>query len=160
MKPGPARQILVLAGLIIGAALITWDLRRPPAPRPAPVPAAPAAGTTPLPAPARAPDGGTPRAEPAPPPAPPDPATLAAADARQDFKIARGLGEQGGSGVVVNASPPGSLTEQLRLQPGDIVLSVNGEPVATVADFVHIYRTEGLPTELTIRRKGREIHLH
>jgi S1-C subfamily serine protease len=160
MKPGSARQVLILAALVAGAAFITWDLRRPAAP-PAAVPDVPAPRAMPVPAPAPAASTeGAPAAEPAPPPAPPDAATLAAADVHQDAKIARGLAEHGGSGLVVNASPPGSITEQLRLQPGDIVLTVNGEPVATIADFVHIYRTEGMPTELTIRRKGREMHLH
>ena len=163
MRPAVARQVLVLAALGGGAALITWSVRRPLAPPPPAAAVLRAPLRAPAPAPGRASPadaGAAAEIAPAPAPAAPDPATLAAADARQDGKIARGLSEHGGSGLLVSASPPGSLTEQLRLQPGDIVVSVNGEPVASVADFVHIYRTEGMPTELTILRKGREMHLH
>jgi type II secretory pathway component PulC len=159
--------MLALTGLVIAMTVATWYLLRPvpyvaqarvftetaPKPDTSPVASSPAspAGTPSTEAPAAGQSAAPPAA---------DPAALAAADQHQSGKIARGLSEHGGSGLLVSAAPPGSLTEQLRLQPGDIVVTVNGEPVSSIEDFVRIYRVQGTPTQLTILRNGREIHLH
>ena len=81
-------------------------------------------------------------------------------DRRQDAKIARGFAPNPSGGILVQATPPGSVAGELRLEPGDVVVSVNGEAVSSPADFVSIYRAHGLPTQLTVLRGGREIHLH
>lgn len=87
-------------------------------------------------------------------------ATAASPDQRQDVKIARGLSANAAGGIRVDAVPAGSPARQLRLEAGDVIVSVNGEPVASPAEFVRIYRAQGLPTQLTILRNGREFHLH
>lgn len=84
----------------------------------------------------------------------------ASIDARQDAKIARGLRADPEGGLRVEDTPPGSLVEELRLLPGDVIVSVNGESVATPEDFVRIYRTQGRPTQMTVMREGRELHRH
>jgi len=81
-------------------------------------------------------------------------------DRRQDAKIERGLSASSSGGVLVTAVPPGSVTGQLHLQAGDIIVAVNGEAVSSPGDFTRIYREHGLPTELTVIRDGRELHRH
>lgn len=81
-------------------------------------------------------------------------------DARQDAKIARGLRADPEGGLRVEDTPPGSVVEELRLLPGDVIVSVNGESVATPEDFVRIYRAQGRPTQMTVMREGRELHRH
>ncbi len=159
--PRTAAKALLVTGLAVAAM---WAIRyalRPGVPETAPVAVTSESAPRPrTPSVASPPSSGGAEATVAQAPVVPAPAVLAAADEHQNGKIARGLSEHGGSGLLVSAAPPGSLTEQLRLQPGDILVTVNGEPVSSVDDFVRIYRAEGLPTELTILRKGREIHLH
>ena len=82
------------------------------------------------------------------------------ADERQDAKIARGLASNPEGGVLVQSTPPASVAGALRLQPGDVILTVDGVRVSTPAEFVRLYREQGMPTELTIVRDGRELHLH
>ena len=158
--PRSAARVLSLAVLGVAAALAVWYLLRPAMPVVAPQ--AVSSKSEPSPHTVISPPSDAASASIAAPPAPaqPPPAVLAAADAHQSGKIARGFSEHGGSGLLVSAAPPGSLTEQLRLQPGDIVVTVNGEAVSSVDDFVRIYRAEGLPSELTVLRQGRELHLH
>jgi S1-C subfamily serine protease len=81
-------------------------------------------------------------------------------DERQDAKIARGLASSAEGGLLVASAPPASVAAALRLQPGDVILTVNGSAVSTPADFVRIYREQGMPSELTIMRAGREMHVH
>lgn len=82
------------------------------------------------------------------------------ADQRQVAKITRGLDAAPGGGIVVTATPPGSVTGQLRLREGDVIVAVNGETVSSPDEFARIYREQGLPRQLTILRDGREIHRH
>ena len=79
---------------------------------------------------------------------------------RQDAKIARGLTDGDSGGVLVLATPPGSVAGALHLQSGDLITAVHGQPLASTEQFVQLYRTEGLPSELTVQRGGREIHVH
>ncbi len=87
-------------------------------------------------------------------------AAHAALEVRQDAKIARGLVANPDGGVRVDDTPAGSVAEELRLLPGDVITSVNGEAVSTPEDFVRIYRAEGRPTQMTVLREGRELHRH
>ena len=83
-----------------------------------------------------------------------------AADERQLAKITRGMSANPGGGIRVEATPPGSVTGQMRLRVGDVIVTVNGEPVSTPEEFARIYREQGVPHEFTILRNGREIHRH
>ena len=44
--------------------------------------------------------------------------------------IALGENDRGIAGVLIQKSPPGSLAARLGLQPGDVVVAVNGSPAA------------------------------
>lgn len=82
------------------------------------------------------------------------------ADQRQAAKIARGLSANPGGGILVEGAPPGSVAGQLRLQVGDVIISVNGDAVSSPEEFARIYSEQGLPRQLTIIRDGREMHRH
>lgn len=82
------------------------------------------------------------------------------ADQRQTAKITRGMDAAPGGGIVVTATPPGSVTAELRLRQGDVIVAVNGETISSPDEFARIYREQGLPRQLTILRDGREIHRH
>ncbi len=60
-------------------------------------------------------------------------------------------------GGLVSAVMPGSLTASLGVQPGDVLLAVNGQPVEDVID-VHYYAAE-YDVELVLRRGGKVITL-
>ena len=182
MSAEPSSRRLLVRSLLIGAAVVAvWLVLRaqreaaPPAPSnsaapataPAPAPsadathsAAPASAAASTPAgPAANSASGEPGA--ASPAAAADlGAPAMSVDERQDAKIARGLASNGEGGVIVASAPPASVAAALRLQPGDVILTVNGTTVSTPADFVRLYREQGMPSELTILRAGREMHLH
>jgi S1-C subfamily serine protease len=82
------------------------------------------------------------------------------ADERQLAKITRGMSAAAGGGVRVDATPPGSVTGQMRLRAGDVITVVNGEALESPEEFARMYREQGPPRQLTIVREGREIHLH
>jgi membrane-associated protease RseP (regulator of RpoE activity) len=82
------------------------------------------------------------------------------ADVRQRSKITRGMSAHPGGGIRVDRTPPGSVTEQMHVRAGDIILAVNGTPVSSLDEFARIYREEGLPRELLVRRGNREIRRH
>jgi hypothetical protein len=179
MSAEPRRRLLLVATGIAAAALAAWLWLRqeraavppasvqpgvPAAVPPASAPASGPASVTPsagAPAPEGSGAGGAPD-----PSAPPEPgsseptAPAMSVDERQDAKIARGLTGAAEGGLVVESAPPASVVGALRLQPGDVILTVNGASVATPADFVRLYREQGMPSELTILRAGREMHLH
>ncbi|HTC14572.1 MAG TPA: hypothetical protein VK695_02095 [Steroidobacteraceae bacterium] len=91
---------------------------------------------------------------------PPQEQPLPPADARQLAKIAHGMRANPAGGILVEATPPGSVVGQLRLLPGDVILSVDGVPATTPEQFALNYREQGLPRQLTILRNGTEFHLH
>jgi membrane-associated protease RseP (regulator of RpoE activity) len=161
--------------MLVAAALVTWLLlsrpaRTPPAPanearRPAVVSAPAGARRAPEDSPARAPavnPGLAESPDSAPPPQAPLPLTpgAAGADERQLVKIARGLSVGPDGALRVSATPPGSVVGQLSLQPGDVIVTVNGRAVSTPEDFARLYHEQGPPTELTLLRDGQEIHRH
>lgn len=165
-------RIIVLAALI-AALLAAWFLLRPShdsapgradASLAAPMTPGSAAAPAPVPAqeaPSAAEPGSTtgataPEGDAAVGPA----AALAPVDERQNAKIARGLSVNPSGGLLVGETEPGTIAGQLRLKVGDVIVSVNGQPIASTDDFVRIYREQGTPTELTILRRGREMHLH
>lgn len=55
-----------------------------------------------------------------------------------------------GKGLVVTAMPPGGLLERFGLQPGDVIRSVSGEPVANEADVVRIVQSRGAEGTFTV----------
>lgn len=81
-------------------------------------------------------------------------------DDRQTKKIIWGLNGHSDGGVFVDAVSPGSVVGQLGLQQGDRILSINGKPIASPADFAGIYRKEGLPRQVEFIRAGRVFHSH
>lgn len=171
----PVRLLLWVVGLIVVAALLVfWQAR----PRDTPLPDHKAARTALSSAPAPfSPAAAAPSAAGRPSSPPPQPQTAAvpvaepadgtavsapAADVeqRQDAKIARGLVNGDSGGVLVLATPEGSVASALHLQPGDLITAIQGQPLTSTEQFVHLYRTEGLPSELTVQRGGREVHVH
>jgi membrane-associated protease RseP (regulator of RpoE activity) len=176
MPRGQTGRSYLWFGMLVAAALIVWLLlsragRPPSAPAAAanhaPVAAAgPQAARAPqAPAPPGAPAtrAGTAEAGSTPAPETPPPALspgAAGADERQLVKIARGLTLGPDGTLRVSATPPGSVVGQLHLQPGDVIVTVNGRAVSTPEDFARLYHEQGPPTELTLLRDGQEIHRH
>lgn len=78
----------------------------------------------------------------------------------QDEKISAGLSQRGTDGLLVTGVPPGSIVEQLKLEPGDVIRSMNGRSMSSLADFVQTYRAHGLPVPVEIERDGRVLHRH
>jgi membrane-associated protease RseP (regulator of RpoE activity) len=81
-------------------------------------------------------------------------------EARQLAKITHGMRPNPAGGLLVEATPPGSVVGQLQLQPGDVIVSVDGIPATTPEQFARTYQEQGLPRELTILRNGAELHRH
>lgn len=79
---------------------------------------------------------------------------------QQDAKIARGLARNPGGGVVVEEVPDGSVVSELRVEPGDVIVSVNGGAIGSPDEFARIYREQGLPRQMTVIHNGREMHRH
>ena len=174
MPRGQTGRSYLWFGMLVAAALVVWLLltragRPPSAPAAAANRALAAAG----PQAARAPQAPAPpgalatragTAEAGSTPAPEAPQALspgaAGADERQLVKIARGLTLGPDGTLRVSATPPGSVVGQLHLQPGDVIVTVNGRTVSTPEDFARLYHEEGPPTELTLLRAGQEIHRH
>ena len=174
MPRGQTGRSYLWFGMLVAAALVVWLLltragRPPSAPAAAANRALAAAG----PQAARAPQAPAPpgalatragTAEAGSTPAPEAPQALnpgaAGADERQLVKIARGLTLGPDGTLRVSATPPGSVVGQLHLQPGDVIVTVNGRTVSTPEDFARLYHEEGPPTELTLLRDGQEIHRH
>ncbi len=164
-----AIRVPVVAALIVLAALAGWYWRMHEGAAVSPAPT-----SAPHPPPAPTSDAPTPAATlpPASPPVPvadqsatrstdTDAPTASDADRRQDGKIARGLAAlPDGSGILVVDTPSASPAKELHLQRGDVITAINGEQATGPADFVRIYRAQGLPTQLTVMREGRELHLH
>jgi general secretion pathway protein C len=137
---------------------------RPPPPRA--VPQSPAAVPTPPPVPTQpAPNARLQRQEPFAPvgdagtqppeqvaaPAPPP----VAASAPQQPTPTQGATR----GLVVQSIPPGSALERFGIQPGDVIRSVNGEPVNSEADLARIVQSRGLqgPYTAEVVRGGQTI---
>jgi len=161
-----------MGGPAPSAALPRYAQATPPAPKPAPAPAAGAAPpppqssnpgarfkrpepyapvgdvpTEPPPAAAPAP-GSAPAPGPAPAPKAPAPRPVSGAPPA-------GLAQ----GLAIQDVPPGSLLERIGLQPGDVVRSVNGEPVASEADVARVLQQRGMQGSFTaeVQRGGMTV---
>ncbi len=62
------------------------------------------------------------------------------------------------SGGVISTIEPGALADRMGLQPGDVILAVNGHPLRDVIDFQFYSAEEGI--ELQIRRNDQEFTKH
>ena len=125
----------------------------PPGAAPAPTPQPPAPGAAPPPQQPRAGPGARfQRPEPYAPvgdvPTEPAPATPAPPKPPAPQGSAQGL--------VVSSVPAGSLLERIGLQPGDVVKSVNGQPVANEADVARVLKDRSAlaPVNAEIVRGG------
>jgi len=175
MPRGQTGRRYLWFGMSVAAALVVWLLLSR-AVRP---PSAPAAAANHAPVAAAGPQAARAPLAPAPPVAPatsagtadaagstpaPEAPLLspgaAGADERQLVKIARGLTLGPDGTLRVSATPPGSVVGQLHLQPGDVIVTVNGRAVSSPEDFARLYHEQGPPTELTLLRDGQEIHRH
>ncbi len=81
------------------------------------------------------------------------------AEAQTD-KIAAGLAAGASGGVRVEEVLPSSIAGKLGLQPGDLIVAVNGSPVGTPQQFAQLFEQNGLPRQIDAVRGGRPIHLH
>ena len=166
------RSFLLVASVIVALAFLAWVVwvtpgRRAQTPMNAPVVAASAVTRPPAvssgfagvpagaaaesrPAQSLQPDSPTPTAAP--------PEVQEATDRRQSAKITRGMSSNPDGGIRIDAVPPGSVAGQMNLLPGDVLVAVNGAPVASPEEFARIYRTQGIQGEFVVMRGGREIH--
>ena len=67
---------------------------------------------------------------------------------------------KGGKALRVDTVPPGSLLAQHGLQDGDVLVSVNGQPMSTkseVVDYVKSHKSTYL-FEVVVQRHGRNVH--
>ena len=55
---------------------------------------------------------------------------------------------------VIKTVEPGSIAEELELAPGDVLVSVNGQPVRDVLDYHYLINEEYL--ELLVRKPDGE----
>jgi len=74
-------------------------------------------------------------------------------------RVSYAAGLAGTFGVVIAAVEPGSPAEEARLEQGDVILSLDGEPVGGVDDLVRLLNGEriGRVVELVLLKKG-EMH--
>jgi regulator of sigma E protease len=62
--------------------------------------------------------------------------------------------------LLIGSVTPGMPAERSGLQPGDEVLSVNGHPLASGAEFPSLVeKSQGSPLDLEIRRGDRTLHI-
>jgi S1-C subfamily serine protease len=163
-RAGPTYALI--AGLIVSAGVVTWLVLPVYERRPATAGAAATASGPAIIAPPAV-TGPTPAAAAA--PAPVSPNTVGARgeevdtieqDQRQVAKVTRGLTAHPGGGILVESIPPGSVASQLRVQAGDVIVSINGDAVTSPEEFARIYREQGLPRQMTVIHNGREMHRH
>jgi membrane-associated protease RseP (regulator of RpoE activity) len=163
-EPRAAGRYALIAALIAAAGVVIWlalaVYNRPAvgdaaAPNPAPAPVKASAAIRPTPAIATPPPASTVAAR-----ATGQVADTIQQDERQVAKITRGLTANPGGGILVEAVPDGSVASQLRVEAGDVIVSVNGATVTSPEEFARIYREEGLPRQMTVIHDGREMHHH
>jgi len=65
--------------------------------------------------------------------------------------------EDEGQTLVVHSVTRGKLGERVGIRPGDIVLSINGEPITDSDQALQTYRTVNLPLELKILRTQTQV---
>jgi len=74
-------------------------------------------------------------------------------------RVSRAAGLTSSSGVVIVAVEPNNPAAHARLEPGDIILSLGGEPVSGIDDLVRLLNGGriGRPLELAMLKRG-EVH--
>ena len=55
---------------------------------------------------------------------------------------------------MITAVAPGSIGEELELEPGDVLLSIDGEPVEDIFDYE--YKTDSEAFVMTVRKPDGE----
>lgn len=75
-------------------------------------------------------------------------------------KVARGLSAGTQGGVLVSQVLASSVARMVGLQPGDLIMAVNGQPINSPAEFAQLYEQDGMPRQIDAVRNGRAIHLH
>jgi S1-C subfamily serine protease len=163
--PRAGTTYALIAGLIVTAGVVTWWVL-PVYERPA---AGSAAAIAPGPAIIAPPTAIRTAPAAAAAPAPVSPRAVSARgegvdtieqDQRQVAKVTRGLTANPDGGILVESIPPGSVASQLRVQAGDVIVSINGDVVTSPEEFARIYREQGLPRQMTVIHNGREMHRH
>lgn len=72
------------------------------------------------------------------------------------------IGPAPGGGVRVEDAPPGSLSQKLGLQPGDIIAGINGQPVNSPGDLARVYgQFDSMSTiRAEVKRSGAPVVLN
>ena len=73
-------------------------------------------------------------------------------------ELARRLGTKSKSGVIVRQVEPGSVADKATIQPRDVILSVDGDPVQTTAEFYERIQEANLKrgVRLVVESQGME----
>jgi Do/DeqQ family serine protease len=79
----------------------------------------------------------------------------------ESFQLPRSTGQADLQGVVITGVLPNGPAAQAGMRPGDVIVKVGNQPVASVADLLNRVAslTPGVPAELVIWRKQTEINL-
>lgn len=72
-----------------------------------------------------------------------------------------GISPAPGGGVQISDAPSGTLAQKLGLQPGDIISSINGQPVSSAGDLARFYGQFGSTNSIRaeIKRGGQPLIL-
>ncbi len=78
---------------------------------------------------------------------------------RMTPELARQLGLERPEGVVVTGVEPGSAAADATLQPGDVILSIKGEPIRSLGDYRRVINDlpEGRPVLFRVQRGDRTL---
>ena len=70
-----------------------------------------------------------------------------------------GISPAPGGGVQVSDAPSGTLAQKLGLQPGDIISSINGQPVGSTGDLARFYGQFGTTNSIRaeVKRGGQPL---
>jgi len=84
------------------------------------------------------------------------------ANANQDKIMGQAtLSVYSGGGIKINAIQPNSILQQRGFMPGDVVKSINGTPLNSIADIqnvISILKTQGIQeVTVTVNRAGRDV---
>lgn len=76
-------------------------------------------------------------------------------------QVARNPGLAGKRGMLIGDVDPGSVAQGAGLQKGDIIKSINGNPISNVAELERMIRSPELKTGMLmlVERNGRELYL-
>ena len=78
----------------------------------------------------------------------------------QDVINGAGLADNGTGGQVLHNVQPGSVLEKAGFLPGDVIRSVNGNPVSNGEKIVESVGQHQGPSEIVIERQGLTMPLH